>query len=100
MNSPPEFHSEANRASICRNARDEKTQNHVFDGWVACRPQNRRTPGGALCWADENKVRTCPERRGNAAPGPGCKNNVKIIGRLETFDHGWQQLRLGHRQMG
>src|SRR5579872_2425224 len=53
-----------------------------------------------LGWSDENKVRTGPERRGNAAAGPSRKDDIVVIRRLETLDHGWQRLGLGHRQMG
>ena len=66
-------------------------------GLASCGPKR----GSSFTFGpNENKVRTRPERCGNAAAGPGRKNDVVVLGRLETFDHGWQGLRLGNRQMG
>src|ERR1700674_284620 len=105
MGSPPEFHSEANRASICRNPADEKMKRGgIMYSTDAAATQVRIGPSAGesalLGWTDENKVRTCPERGGNAAAGTGRKNDVVVIGRLKTFDHRRQWLRLGNRQMG
>src|SRR5262250_2805757 len=55
--------------------------------------------GHSLALANENKVRTGPQRCRNTSPRPRRKNDVVVVGRLKTLDHRRQRLWFDLREI-